>query len=102
MFDYKIETKNNDLKLIVSGRIDSEGTAAFQESLNKVFEKPEEKAVLDLSGLLFINSSGIGKLLIFYKKFKNSGREIKIEGINEDVFALFKAIRLDKLIEIKR
>jgi anti-sigma B factor antagonist len=102
MFNYTIDAQNSEIKLTVSGRVDNEGIVAFQESLDKALERSEEKALLDLSGLEFINSSGIGKLLIFYKKFKNTGREVQIEGISEDVFTLFKAIRLDKLIEIKR
>jgi anti-sigma B factor antagonist len=102
MFNYTIDAQNSELKLTVIGRVDNEGISAFQESLDKALERSEEKAVLDLSSLEFINSSGIGKLLIFYKKFKNTGREVQIEGISEDVFTLFKAIRLDKLIEIKR
>ena len=102
MFNYTINAQNSEMKLTVSGRVDNEGISIFQESLDKALERSEEKAVLDLSALEFINSSGIGKLLIFYKKFKNTGREVVIDGINEDVFTLFKAIRLDKLIEIKR
>ncbi|HDT11809.1 MAG TPA: anti-sigma factor antagonist [bacterium] len=102
MLNYKIDAKDNELTLTVSGRVDSEGTAIFQEAFDKILDMPEEKAFLDFSDLQFINSSGIGKLLIFYKKFKNTGRDVAVKGINEDVLALFKAIRLDKLMEIKR
>ncbi len=102
MLNYTIENKDNELKLSIKGRVDSEGVADFQEAFDKILGMPEEKAFLDFSELQFINSSGIGKLLIFYKKYKNSGREVIIDGINEDIFTLFKAIRLDKLIEIKR
>jgi len=102
MLNYRIDSKNNEFSLVFSGRIDNDGITVFQKSLDEALGMSEERAVIDLSELEFINSSGIGKLLIFYKKFKNTGREVIIDGINEDVFTLFKAIRLDKLIEIKR
>jgi anti-sigma B factor antagonist len=102
MLEYRINSDNNELEVIIKGRVDSEGISGFQECLTEALEKSEEKASLNFSELEFINSSGIGKLLIFYKKFKNTGREVQIKGINEDVYTLFKAIRLDKLIEITK
>ncbi len=102
MLEYKINSVDNGLEIVIKGRVDSEGISGFQQCLTDSLEKPEEKAVIDLSELKFINSSGIGKLLIFYKKFTNTGRELQIKGIDDDVYTLFKAIRLDKLINIEK
>jgi anti-sigma B factor antagonist len=102
MMNFTIDQKEKITALAVQGRIDNEGIHSFQEALTSLLEKESEKVVLNFSRLEFINSSGIGKLLIFYKKSKNLGRETVIEGISDDIFTLFKAIRLDKLIEIKR
>ncbi len=102
MLTYNIEKHEERTLINLEGRIDNEGTAIFQESLEKLFEIDTPKVVFNFSGLSFINSSGIGKLLLFYKKFKNKGGDIVISGINDDVFTLFKAIRLDKLIVIER
>ena len=100
MLNYKIETKEDSAVLKIEGRVDNDGTAKFQEALDALGQTNVNKAVLDLRDLVFINSSGIGKLLIFYKKFKNLGKETVINGINDDIYTLFKAIRLDKLLKI--
>jgi anti-anti-sigma factor len=102
MLNIQTEEKDGKIKVILEGRIDNEGIQTFQEGLDSVLEKSSEKITLDLSKLEFINSSGIGKLLIFYKKAGHSGTETAIEGISEELFSLFRAIRLDKLITIKR
>ena len=102
MMKFNIEQKEKVVSLVVNGRIDNEGVQNFQEALTSLLEKESEKVVLNFSQLEFINSSGIGKLLIFYKKSKSLGRETVIDGISDDIFTLFKAIRLDKLIDIKR
>lgn len=102
MLTYNVEKTEDGVSVILEGRIDNEGTTIFQESLDKLFEMNPQKVVLNLSSIGFINSSGIGKLLLFYKKFKNKGGDIIITGINDDVYTLFKAIRLDKLITIER
>lgn len=99
-----IQIKENDgiIEVLIEGRIDNEGTQQFQDSLDEVLNKSGNKITLDLTKLEFINSSGIGKLLIFYKKARHSGIETEINGISEELFSLFRAIRLDKLIVIKK
>ncbi len=102
MLNIQTEEKNGTIQMSIEGRIDNEGIQKFQENLDEVLNKSGEKIQLDLSKLDFINSSGIGKLLIFYKKARHSGIETEIKGISEELFSLFRAIRLDKLITIKR
>ncbi len=102
MLVYELIEKGENKKLVFDGRVDNEGTKVFQAGLDEVLVKNFSKISLDFSKITFINSSGIGKLLLFYKKFKNKGGELVISGINEDVYALFKAILLDKLIKIEK
>lgn len=102
MIDFKIDQNGTKVTLSIQGRIDNEGIQGFQDALNALLEKESQTVVLNFNKLEFINSSGIGKLLIFYKKSKNLGKETTIDGISDDIFTLFKAIRLDKLIDIKR
>jgi len=102
MINFNIDHSEQVSTLTVKGRIDNEGIQGFQDALNALLEKESKTVILNLTIFGFINSSGIGKLLIFYKKSKNFGRETSINGISDDVFTLFKAIRLDKLIDIKR
>lgn len=102
MINFNIDHNDKISILTVTGRIDNEGIQGFQDALSALLEKDSKSVVLNFNQLEFINSSGIGKLLIFYKKSKNLGKETSIQGISDDIFTLFKAIRLDKLIDIKR
>ena len=101
MLEINVKKESNSTKLIFSGRVDNEGSVIFQQALDKFIESGDNNAVFDFKKLEFINSSGIGKLLIFHKKMTNSGRTSRIEGISEEILTLFKAIRLDKIIDIK-
>ncbi len=102
MLTYTIKNAAGKMTVTIAGRVDNEGALPFQEALDKTFEVNPRSVVLDLTGVAFINSTGIGKLLLFYKRIKNRSGEITITGINDDVYTLFKAIRLDKLIPIER
>jgi len=102
MLTYELERKETTMRVRLSGRIDNEGAAVFGSALDRAFLANPQRAALDLSQVAFINSAGIGKLLSFYKRMRNRDAEIRIEGINDDVFTMFKAIRLDKLIPIEK
>lgn len=102
MLSYTIKNNNGAVTVTVAGRVDNEGAIPFQESLDKTFEVNPRSVTFDLTDVAFINSTGIGKLLLFYKRVKNRSGEILITGINDDVYTLFKAIRLDKLIPIEK
>ena len=102
MLTYTIKNDDGAMKVTMAGRVDNEGAVPFQEALDRTFEVNPRSVAFDLSGVVFINSTGIGKLLLFYKRVKNRNGEIAITGINDDVYTLFKAIRLDKLIPIER
>jgi len=102
MLVYELIENGEEKKLVFDGRVDNEGTKIFQNGLDEILVKNFSKISLDFSKITFINSSGIGKLLLFYKKFKNKGGELVISGINDDVYALFNAILLDKLIKIEK
>lgn len=102
MIEFKTVTEGQVLTLKILGRIDNEGIQTFQDKLSEIAGLEFKTLFLDLSGLEFINSSGIGKLLLFIKKAKNLGKETEIKGISNDIFTLFKAIRLDKIIAIEK
>ncbi len=102
MRSYGIERKGPAVSVQLSGRIDNEGGPVFQEALDKAFALNPSRISLHLGEVTFINSAGVGKLLLFYKQVRNRNAEINIAGINDEVFTLFKAIRLDKLIPIEK
>lgn len=102
MLNHKFIEKSEDRVLVsFSGRIDNESIQQFQNVLDEILKAYYPVIVFDFSELSFINSSGIGKFLLFYKKLNNTNSKLRIEGIDEDIMTLFKAIRIDKLIPIK-
>ena len=62
--------------LELSGRIDVSGAEKLKNIFNMVLEKEHEKVIVDFKAVSFIGSSGIGKLLFFYKNLSSQKREI--------------------------
>lgn len=90
----------------VSAKIRGPITAADSSALNQLFKQLTDsgQAVvrLDLSLVPLITSTGIGKLIVLYKRLKNQNGELRITGIHENVLSLFTAIHLDKMITIEK
>ena len=97
----KISSEAEKTVVYLSGSIDIPGAESLKKSLTQILEDDTEKeASIDFEGVNFIGSSGIGKLLLFYKNFTSKGGKVQIVNLNKEITALFKAIKLDKLFNI--
>jgi len=71
-----------------------------KEELLELFNKPNTKLVLDLSGINFIDSSGFGVFLSLMKAANNHYGSFKICNISKEVMELFKLLQLHNVFEI--
>jgi len=95
-------TKEADKTVVyLSGSIDIPGAENLKKTLAEILDDESVTDVsIDFEGVNFIGSSGIGKLLLFYKNFTSKGGKVRIVNLNKEITALFKAIKLDKLFNI--
>lgn len=96
----KLTVEGSKTLMEVSGSVDIPGAEYLKKSLTKVLESESTETVIDFREVSFIGSSGIGKLLLFYKNFTAKGGKISIINMNKEITMLFKAIKLDKLFNI--
>ncbi len=57
------------------------------------------KVVLDLSGLRFMDSSGLGLLLSSLQKLNARGGDLKLCGLSKQVRMILEMVRLHRLLE---
>lgn len=86
----------------VDGMINGDSSYELQDKLNEVLEADVDVLELDLSNCRSISSTGIGKLLIFYKEYLKTEKEFKIVKCSENIYNLFQKIRFNQLIDIQR
>jgi anti-sigma B factor antagonist len=81
--DLKLETHVTDGITVVSchGRIVlGEDSAALRDTLKQVLTSSRE-VVLNLSGVNYIDSSGLGTLIAVYSSARSAGADIKLAGL---------------------
>jgi anti-sigma B factor antagonist len=69
---------------------------AIQETLRS----ESVNTILDLTGVPYIDSAGLGVLTNAYIAHQKHGRKFLLAGVNDRVMALFKMTRLENLFEV--
>jgi anti-sigma B factor antagonist len=87
-------------RITIRGDIDDDGAAILKNKLMELQGKILKEVVIDFSGVNYIGSTGIGKMLLFYKAISQTGGSIRIVNMSEDLYKMFKIVKLDKVFEL--
>jgi anti-sigma B factor antagonist len=95
--------RSGEGKVIIKpeGRIDVVNSQNLKQELLNLYNEGISEIVIDFSKITSIDSSGLGKLLLFQKKLKERGGELRIINVTNDYIQnMFKMIHLNKVIRI--
>jgi len=101
--DIKIGKSNGTLLVKLSGQLMEPEQELFKRLIDEISKNTTEpKVVFDFSFLLRMSSSGLGKLIVLHKRLVEQGRQFAIHGINDNLFAFFQAIHLERMIQMDK
>jgi len=86
--------------LPLEGEIDLHVSPRVESSLASVIAKRPEHVVVDLSGVTFIDSSGLAVLINAMQDIKQYGGKLTLSGLNMNVRSIFEMARLDQFFLI--
>jgi anti-sigma B factor antagonist len=81
-----------DLDLAVADRL--------RGRLTELIDEGQTRVVLDLGGVAYIDSSGLGALVASMKRARGAGGDIKLCALQPDVRSIFDMTRLIKVIDV--
>jgi len=84
----------------VEGAIDEKGAEELKATFGQLQTAPTPFVTLNLSGVNQIGSSGIGKILLFYKNLAIKNSRLEVVGLSPMLFELFHELKLDSLFPI--
>ncbi|MGM0410197.1 MAG: STAS domain-containing protein [Bacillota bacterium] len=93
----------DDKKVVVRPKenIDFSNSNELKEELLRVYEDGYSQVEIDFTEVDRIDSSGLGKLLLFHKRLKEKKGNLVIKNIESNYIKnMFDMIHLDKIIEI--
>jgi anti-sigma B factor antagonist len=93
-FSVSIREKDAVSVLDVSGRLTSFEIGAIREAVARLLNHGRKDIVLNLSGLQYLDSSGIGELVRNYVTVVKAGGQMKVVGLSPKVEEVLKITQL--------
>lgn len=98
---FEKEIKGEKLILRLSGDLIGEDNGAnILSVVSDAIQEEVRICVIDISGLRYINSSGIGVLITILTKFRNKGGEVYLMRPSENVQKLLVITKLNAIFQI--
>jgi anti-sigma B factor antagonist len=100
----KVTTMNNLEIAVIEPRgslIGGEETDELKAKARDLLEQGNRKLVLDLGGVSYINSSGIGALVVIHTMYTKAGGKIKLCEMGKGVQNVFVITRLASVFDLE-
>lgn len=98
--DITVTQSDSRIHMKISGDIDEGGAAEMKRQFDGLELTTVREAVFNLRDVTYINSAGLGKLLLFYKKLSMSDAIMRVEQPTEVIRDMLLELRLDSLFSI--
>lgn len=99
--DYGIERKDMESVVRLRGRLTFNDHAKLRALIREMLENAESKQVLELSALEFVDSAGIGMLLIAREELDGVGKKLVLRAAQGQVKRVLTVAQLSKIVDIE-
>jgi len=86
----------NSNVVTLGGKLDSSNV----EEAKSVFETIQDSVTIDMDNLEFISSTGIGILVMTYRRLTEKNKEMNLTNLSEHIKKVFEVSLLDKVFNI--
>lgn len=83
-----------------TGILDGTQAEAFRQEVDAALEEGVNTLLIDLSNITFVDSSGLGILVVVLKKVRACGKSMYVCSINDQVKMLFELTSMDRVFEV--
>ena len=96
----EVETRPADNGVTVlapTGRLDVAGAPALKEAIGEAVRNGPPKVVIDMGGVSFVDSTGLGSVIAALKQIRNSQGELRLAAPNQQVRVVLELTTLDRV-----
>jgi anti-anti-sigma factor len=99
--DYAIEVKDHEAQVQMNGRLTFNDHAKLRALIKEMSQNGAKRQILDLGNLEFVDSAGIGMLLIAREELSNLDKQFVLRRAAGQVKRVLTVAQLGKLITIE-
>jgi anti-anti-sigma factor len=84
----------------VVGDVDLSRTNEFQQALLEVLDAPPDRLVVEMSGVAYIDSSGVASLVKVLGRARRMGLSLRLAGLTSQVRSVLEITRLNTVFDV--
>jgi anti-anti-sigma factor len=95
-----VESRQTDSGVTVlapSGRLDVVGAPALKEAVIEAMKNGQPRLVIDMEGVTFVDSSGLGSVVSALKQVRTSKGDLRLAAPNQQVRVVLELTTLDRV-----
>jgi anti-sigma B factor antagonist len=96
----EVQTRKSDNGVTVlapMGRLDVAGAPAFREAAAEAVKNGQPRVVIDMEGVSFVDSTGLGSVIAVLKQLRNQQGELRLAAPNQQVRVALELTTLDRI-----
>ena len=99
--DYGIDVKEQEAVVRLRGRLTFNDHAKLRALIREMLQNKAKRQILDLSALEFVDSAGIGMLLIAREEMANADKQLVLRAATGQVKRVLTVAQLNKIVTIE-
>lgn len=99
-FEVRITDESGATIVRPAGEIDLQNSPALRTALLALAEKKPQRVLVDLAGVSYVDSSGVGTLVEFKRRLERGGGKVILAGLQPRVRSVFEITKLDQFFVI--
>ena len=99
--DIQVESHRNSQIVRINGKLTSECGSELRQRLNTVLARQGiQEVIVDLKGVPFIDSSGVGEILRLFKRVRGIEGQVVLMNPNKKLRDLFLMYKFDRFMKV--
>jgi anti-sigma B factor antagonist len=98
-FSASIKESGQVSLVYITGSLTSFEVSGLRTTISSLLQQGRKKMILNLDGLRYLDSSGIGELVRNYMTVIKAGGEMKVVGLKPKVEEIFKVTQLHQIFQ---
>jgi anti-sigma B factor antagonist len=91
------QVENGVTVVAATGRLDVAGAPALKEAISEVVKTGPPRIVIDMGGVSFVDSTGLGSVISALKQIRGSQGELRLAAPNQQARVVLELTTLDRV-----
>jgi anti-sigma B factor antagonist len=99
MIEFAVTTRDDGVGVVTpTGRLNMVSARRLKELLADLVAQGTTRIVVDMDGVTFLDSSGLGALIGGLKSARQAGGDLRIARVTPSVLSVFRLTNLDRVL----